>query len=245
MFGYEACFSGYLCSKMRKCSYQFLFPKAQMEALSARLTLAVAGAILGMAVFVFFAHEVYEGETRAIDGTIYQYFRMHHTFVLDAVMSRLSILASGSMLMLIVLLCLLCFWLLPAARPHAVSLLLAVGGGELLVNGLKIVFHRARPSPVFAHLGYSFPSGHAFFAVTVYGLLAYWLTRTGRGCVCWLFAVALIALVGFSRIYLGVHYASDVLAGFAVGVPWAWACLVLPNALRRTQTRVSLRRRTL
>ena len=63
-------------------------------------------------------------------------------------------------------------------------------------------------------------------------MIAYWLTQgdpPGRRWV-WLPAALLILLIGFSRIYLGVHYASDVLAGFCIGVPWLWACLALPAA---------------
>ena len=51
----------------------------------------------------------------------------------------------------------------------------------------------------------------------------------------WGAAAAFILLIGFSRIYLGVHYASDVLAGFCVGLPWLWACLALPAAFRQTR----------
>ena len=112
-------------------------------------------------------------------------------------------------------------------------MLVAIGGGELLIIGLKALFHRPRPSEVFAGLGYSFPSGHSFFAVTLYGMMAYWLTRaTPARRWVWVPAVLLILAIGFSRIYLGVHYASDVLAGFCVGLPWLWACLALPTAFR-------------
>jgi membrane-associated phospholipid phosphatase len=89
---------------------------------------------------------------------------------------------------------------------------------------------------IFAHLGYSFPSGHSFFALVVYGMLAYWLTRDAPRRARrwgWALAVGLILLVGFSRVFLGEHYPSDVAAGYAVALPWLWGCLALPTAFHR------------
>jgi undecaprenyl-diphosphatase len=106
-------------------------------------------------------------------------------------------------------------------------------GGTLLNPALKAVFHRDRPSG-FAALGhaagYSFPSGHAMAATLLYGSLAYVIyfsidhSRRLR-----ILAVTLCALmilcIGASRVYLGVHYLSDVLAGFAAGLCWVAICL--------------------
>ena len=75
-------------------------------------------------------------------------------------------------------------------------------------------------------------------AVTLYGLLAYWRTREsppGRRAGLWSAAVALILLIGFSRVFLGVHYVSDVAAGFASGWPWLWGCLALTAGKRETK----------
>ena len=196
-----------------------------------RFTLALGLALAAMAFFVFIAHEVAEGGTRRVDGTIHGYFVGHQNAGLHLVMQGLSLLANGKALTVIAILCVVGLILRPRFRPDALSMLVAIGGGELLVIGLKALFHRPRPAEVFASLGYSFPSGHSFFAVTLYGMAAYWLVRGTRARRwVWLPAVALMLLIGFSRIYLGVHYASDVLAGFCVGLPWLWACLALPAA---------------
>ena len=104
---------------------------------------------------------------------------------------------------------------------HALALLLAMGGGWALNELLKAWFHRPRPtSALLFQLGLSFPSGHAMMSTAFYGCLAWLLWREyGR----WGWAAALLVwavLIGLSRVYLHVHYLTDVLAGFAGGVGW-------------------------
>jgi undecaprenyl-diphosphatase len=96
----------------------------------------------------------------------------------------------------------------------------------VLMLGLKQVFNRPRPLIPLVHAaqGLSFPSGHALTSMTFYGLLIYivW-ERVKNRYLKWSLIVALIILIhliGFSRIYLRVHYASDVMAGFALGLIW-------------------------
>jgi membrane-associated phospholipid phosphatase len=102
---------------------------------------------------------------------------------------------------------------------------------------LKILFKRKRPlSPLLkAVKGLSFPSGHALIAVTFYGLLIYIFSHTlEHGFLLYLltaFLVLLILLIGFSRVYLRVHYASDVLAGFIIGLLWLWSSLTVLNRI--------------
>jgi undecaprenyl-diphosphatase len=115
-------------------------------------------------------------------------------------------------------------------RRAGVVLIIAVLGGEALDEMLKLIFHRARPSAFFGYLEpltYSFPSGHSISGACFYGVVAAILAiRTpsrARKAAIWT-AAALIALaIGFSRVYLGVHYPSDVLAGFAAAVIWVGA----------------------
>lgn len=103
----------------------------------------------------------------------------------------------------------------------------AVGGG-LAVNALmKLAFHRARPvfdDPLATLSTYSFPSGHVAGSTIFYGLLVAWVFTRTRSPLLRTLAVAgaalLIALVALSRIYLGLHYLSDVCAAFAEGVAW-------------------------
>ena len=118
--------------------------------------------------------------------------------------------------------------------------LIAVPGGMLLNVALKHVFQRARPSfddPLLSLLTYSFPSGHTAAATVFYGLLACYLVRRVHG---WrarvpvvLAAVAMVVLVALSRMYLGAHYLSDVLAAAAEGAAWLAVCITAVSTLHR------------
>jgi membrane-associated phospholipid phosphatase len=116
----------------------------------------------------------------------------------------------------------------------------AVFGGMLLNQLLKYAFHRPRPyfdDPILTLTGYSFPSGHTMMATGLYGVLAVYLfttTSDRRGRLLIIIAAALlIGLVGFSRIYLGAHYLSDVLAAMAEGLTWLSLCLIVISSFRR------------
>jgi undecaprenyl-diphosphatase len=95
---------------------------------------------------------------------------------------------------------------------------------------LKIAFHRTRPSFASEFVtdgSFSFPSGHAMESIVIYGVLAVLIIERhpSRRALVWLAWLGLAALIGFSRLYLGVHYISDVLAGFAAGFVWLFTCV--------------------
>jgi len=120
------------------------------------------------------------------------------------------------------------------------TLAVAVPGGMLLNVLLKTVFARARPSfddPILSLATYSFPSGHTSSATLFYGLLAaYLMSRTARPSLriaCVAGAALMAALVGVSRLSLGVHYLSDVLAAMAEGCAWLALCLLAASRLQR------------
>jgi len=123
-------------------------------------------------------------------------------------------------------------------------LTISLSGAWLLNTILKGLFHRARPDIV--HLanagGYSFPSGHAMVAAAFYGVVGYliWLNLRNRSKHSWyvpVFTLALILSIGISRIYLGVHFASDVIAGYAAGGVWAIACISGLNKIRNYKSK--------
>lgn len=133
----------------------------------------------------------------------------------------------------------LCGWFLWQRRYALFWLTLFVlPGGTLLNWGLKQIFQRARPTVgiyVQALHSYSFPSGHTIAATLFYGLLAYWLghayfTAAIKRALLAGAALACIATVAFSRIYLGVHFLSDVLAAFCVGLAWLAFCITVTFA---------------
>ncbi len=124
---------------------------------------------------------------------------------------------------------------------HAWRLVLALGGGVLLSQALKLVFHRNRPAlwphPGVTEPGFSFPSGHAAVSLCLFGMLL-WLGLRGfqhpLARAAWAaLMVALILLIGLSRIYLGVHFPTDVLAGYLAGSFWLVMLLTGHDILAR------------
>jgi membrane-associated phospholipid phosphatase len=123
-------------------------------------------------------------------------------------------------------------------------LLLAAIGVQILTLGLKLGFERERPffsDPLATESSYSFPSGHASVSLAVYGTLGYIAARhasTRRAQLAALGAAALLVLlIGFSRLYLGVHFLSDVIAGFSIGIAWVALCVVLLHLRLRLKAR--------
>jgi membrane-associated phospholipid phosphatase len=118
------------------------------------------------------------------------------------------------------------------------AVLLCVGalGIEILFSVLKLAFHRPRPELAYVHLDtYSFPSGHAAGSAGIYAILFYLAARRqprGRKLLLAFAYVVLIGLIAFSRLYLEVHYLSDVLAGITLGIAWAAACLFIYEKTR-------------
>jgi undecaprenyl-diphosphatase len=131
------------------------------------------------------------------------------------------------------------------------SWLAAVAGSAFLNHVLKGLFERPRPHfehPLLVESSFSFPSGHAMESFVVYGMLAYLAVlalRSWESRVAVVFEAALlVVLIGFSRMYLGVHYFSDVLAGYAAGGVWLSALVTGTETIRRSKKEAKLRGRT-
>jgi undecaprenyl-diphosphatase len=115
---------------------------------------------------------------------------------------------------------------------RAAALAIAGLGGTLLNDVLKLIFHRGRPefaTEFITHQSWSFPSGHAMNSLVGYGFLTYLLleriTDRRARIVILVATTIVVGLVGFSRLYLGVHYLSDVVAGFLAGGIWLLVCI--------------------
>lgn len=110
----------------------------------------------------------------------------------------------------------------------------------MIIQGVKLLMHRPRPSfftPLLHEAGYSFPSGHSLIAMVVYGLLGYFALKLFKHQAARLavriVTVLIVFFIGVSRVYVGVHYPTDVLAGWTAGIPWLIACLGLHEVLAR------------
>lgn len=194
-----------------------------------RRWLMFACAAMALGGFAALAGEMLEAETEQLDTAalhLAQRWRATHPLV-EAVMRELSSLGSTPMMTLFT--CLAAGYLCVVGRPaRALAVSLAMTSGALAVTTLKGLIGRARPDPAFAAMvqeGLSFPSGHTsmstMFYLTVGVLLAQREERLRVRAFMLCTAVFMAVLVGVTRVMLGVHWASDVLAGWAFGAGWA------------------------
>jgi undecaprenyl-diphosphatase len=130
------------------------------------------------------------------------------------------------------------FW--RKVRGAAWTMPVAIIGAGVIIQGIKLIIKRPRPSffaPILHETGYSFPSGHSLIAMVVYGLFGYFLLHLFRNfwarLAVRILTVLLVIAIGVSRVYVGVHYPTDVLAGWIAGVPWLISCLALHEVLAR------------
>lgn len=217
----------------------------RLRAIERPVALLIAAVALLLFAFVSLASEVIEGDMRAFDERLLLALRMPEDLSvplgppwLHEMVRDFTALGSTGVLT-IVTLGAAGFLAIRRKGRTAIFVLAAVIGGVLLGNALKIGFSRPRPDlvphgvEVFTN---SFPSGHAMMSAVVYLTLGDLLARTEERTAMRLFimglAVLLAVLVGVSRVYLGVHWPSDVLAGWAVGACWALVCVLVMARLQ-------------
>ncbi|MFG1424059.1 phosphatase PAP2 family protein [Roseixanthobacter liquoris] len=203
-----------------------------------RTTLAIVG--LSAAALYFFlalAGEVMEGETRGLDETILLALRNPADRSdplgppwLEESMRDLTALG-GTTILVLVTLAVIAYLLLVRRRLTALMVLGSIAGGALLSSTVKILFDRARPDLVphgMAVYSASFPSGHSMMSAVVYLTLGALLARAQVRQRVKVYLLGLAAfvtvIVGLSRLYLGVHWPTDVLGGWALGAAWAAGC---------------------
>lgn len=208
-------------------SLRFFAQHAQgvYSAYAAFLTVAFVGAA-ALAAFAGIAKVVLEGFVQPWDDATLRWFAEHRTPALTQVALQITMLGTGVVLAVLVCIAAAFLWL-TRHRLSAYLLLASFFGAFLLNNLLKDVFERPRPLVVHALAPVatsSFPSGHAMGSMAAYGAVALLVARLAQRrrvrVLTWALAIALIGAIGLSRLYLGVHYPSDVLGGFAAGLAW-------------------------
>jgi membrane-associated phospholipid phosphatase len=167
-----------------------------------------------------------------VDSSVAMWLHANATGLATVVMSVITQLGGAEVLLAVTLIASLVFLLLRRVA-HAALMVAALAGAEALNWALKAAFERPRPEladPLATAAGFSFPSGHAMVSLAVYGALAFLIasaveSRRARLLVVSSAAV-LVGAIGFSRVYLGVHYLSDVVAGYSAGLAWLTLCVL-------------------
>lgn len=200
-------------------------------------------AALGTWIFVEVAEHVQLGASQAFDDAVLRWLGAHHSTGLDNIMVEITALGTGTVVMMIVAVAAL-FLVLTSHKYSAILLLVATAGGLVLNLILKLHFNRPRPKifvPEVHAVSSSFPSGHAMSAVIVYGTVAYLAARLHKRkwarVLVMLVALFVILLICISRLYLGVHYPSDVAAGLVIGLAWAAFCMATLEAIQKLGAR--------
>lgn len=193
-----------------------------------------------IAVFAKIADEVAEGETHAFDQAVLRALRNPNDLAdpigpawLELAMRDITSLG-GFTVVILVTLAAIGYLVIDGKRAAALFVMVSIAGGTVLSEGLKHLFARPRPDLV-AHLvevqTASFPSGHAMLSAVIFLTLGALLARiqSRRRLKAYVISVAIVLtlMIGASRVYLGVHWPTDVLAGWCAGAAWAMGCWLL------------------
>jgi len=190
------------------------------------LTSLICGILLNVFILSQLADEILElSKLHLLDQNLANYFYTNRNEVFAQFIYRFTRI--GSSLIVLFILGLLSFFSFYKRRFHAwIAIATALGASTLTAYVGKVYYHFPRPLGLawYEELSYSFPSGHATVAMAYYGILFYvWMMHMksiAAKNLIFVFGIFFIVGMGFSRVYLGVHYLSDVLGGYAIGFVW-------------------------
>ena len=201
--------------------------------LGTAILVSLGAAVLALLLFAWLGNEMLEGDTQHFDQVVREWVHRYASPGMTRAMTAISLL--GYNVLIVELVIALAVFAKLKWRRAALWLTIAMAGSLVLDLTLKYVYHRTRPTAYFgmAPHSYSFPSGHAMCSFCFYGVLAGLLSARTKPLVwrllIWSAAAALVIAIGLSRIYLGVHYPSDVVAGYLAATVWVGMIIVLDH----------------
>lgn len=211
----------------------------------AAILASLAVAALALFLFAWLGNEVLQGDTQHFDAAIRAWVHRFASPGMTSAMKAISLLGYDILIAELLIAFAAFAWL--RWRRAAVWLAVAMAGSLMLDMTLKYAYHRARPTAFFgvAPHSYSFPSGHALCSFCFYGVLAGLLSARTKSLVwrliIWTSAALLVIAIGLSRIYLGVHYPSDVIAGYLAAAVWVGTVIVLDHVRKVRSSRRTAR----
>jgi undecaprenyl-diphosphatase len=203
------------------------------------LSMSLAITVLALVLLSSIASEMREGETAQFDASIRSFVHSFSSPGVTKLMFALSFMGATG-LMAILAAAVILFIVKKWYRALG-WLALTMAGATVLDVALKYGFHRIRPVPFFGSVPhtYSFPSGHALFSFCFYGVMAGLINARVRShwlrVLVWFVAAVMVAGIGLSRIYLGVHYPSDVIAAYLAGTIWV-STMITMDRLRKLRS---------
>lgn len=205
--------------------------------LSAEMVLIVLIFLLALLSLAYLIRKVIVLQETNFDQRVFGFLQQHISKENNDVMLFFTFLGTHKFLIPANLALIAYFLFIQKHKWYAIKIPAIALSSLALMFGLKHFFHRQRPGvPLLFHAeGLSFPSGHALFSVTFYGLLVYIIYKgvkhNGLKWSLISFLLLLMLIIGFSRVYLRVHYATDVIAGFCVGIIWLVLTIWLLNQM--------------
>jgi membrane-associated phospholipid phosphatase len=213
------------------------------------LTLGLGLALISLWALSELTGDVVEGDTAQFDRAALLSLNEFATPSLDRVALAVTGLANTLPVILLAVAIAVLLVLL-GHQSYAVLMAIAVSGGAVISSALKAVFDRPRPQLIELSVDYAassaaYPSGHATMSMVTLSALAFIIHRlghrTGVSLLAFMIAALLMLLIGLSRLYLGVHYPTDVMAGYAVGFIWVVLSAIAAEQLRWRQELVDPR----
>ena len=199
---------------------------ASIALLSAEVIIVLSLFICALLGFVFIAYRIFNLQNDQFDFVVFDKVETFVSSPFTKFMQFITFFGNHKFLIPANLLLIVYFLFIKRHRWYSIKVPVIAIGGVLIMFILKQLFNRARPLvPLLEPVqGLSFPSGHALMSMSFYGLLIFLVWENVRNRVWkWITIILLfvfILLIGFSRIYLRLHYFSDVMAGFAAGIIW-------------------------
>jgi undecaprenyl-diphosphatase len=199
---------------------------ASIALLSVELIIVLVLFLASLLILAFIINDVFELKNFTFDNNAFSYVKPFINSTNTQIMRFVTFFGTGEFLVPANILLSLYYLFIRKHRWYSLRVPVVSIGSFVVMSLLKLYFSRARPDdPVYrAAMGFSFPSGHAMSAMTFYGLIIFLVWKNVENTALkWTLTILLIIfihLIGFSRVYLRVHYASDVIAGFSLGLIW-------------------------
>lgn len=220
---------------------------AQLEAPSRKTVVILIGgfiaSIICLLLFGYIADEMLEGATKGFDNAVRAAVHAQSSIVATPFMQLFTFLGSTLFIALATLGTSTMLWRTDR-RHRAVLMLITVIGAAILMLVLKYSFHRARPEPFFntpLPPFNSFPSGHSMVSFCFYAALAALTAanedRKRKRVAIWFICMSLVGMIGLSRIYLGVHWPTDVLSAYLAAAVWVSAVAMAYHAWKHQKSR--------